>query len=47
VASGTVPDSSIANVADAFFGKPYDMDSLLQRIRALLSDPRQSSRGEP
>jgi DNA-binding response OmpR family regulator len=46
VASGTVPDSSIANVADAFFGKPYDMDSLLQRIRALLSDPRQSSRSE-
>lgn len=37
VASGTVPDSSIATVADAFFGKPYDIDRLVQRIRALLS----------
>lgn len=37
VASGTVPDSSIVNVADAFFGKPYDIDRLVQRIRTLLS----------
>ncbi len=37
VASGTTPDSSIVNVADAFFGKPYDIDRLVQRIRTLLS----------
>ena len=45
VASGTVPDSSIVSLADAFFGKPYDIDRLVQSIRMLLSEARQGAQG--
>jgi DNA-binding response OmpR family regulator len=37
VVSGIVPDTGIVGVADAFFGKPYDFDRLVLRIRSLLS----------
>lgn len=36
VVSGIAPPSAIVGVADAFFGKPYDTDRLILRIRSLL-----------
>jgi DNA-binding NtrC family response regulator len=44
VVSGIVPSSGIVGVADAFFGKPYDTDRLILRIRSLLA-PRQRPSG--
>lgn len=39
VVSGIVPKSGIVGVADAFFGKPYDIERIILRVRALLSAP--------
>jgi len=36
VVSGIPPPASIVGVADAFFGKPYDFDRIILRIRSLL-----------
>jgi DNA-binding NtrC family response regulator len=36
VVSGILPATGIVGVADAFFGKPYDLDRLILRIRSLL-----------
>lgn len=38
--SGIIPDKGIVGVADAFFGKPYDFDRLVLRIRSLLAASR-------
>lgn len=43
VVSGIVPEAGIVGVADAFFGKPYDIERLIQRIRALLAPRRRSA----
>lgn len=43
VVSGIMPESGIVGVADAFFGKPYDTDRLLLRIRSLLAPRRRSA----
>ncbi|WP_072397217.1 response regulator [Hyphomicrobium sp. CS1GBMeth3] len=43
VVSGTVPEVGIVGVADAFFGKPYDTDRLILRIRSLLAPRRRST----
>jgi DNA-binding response OmpR family regulator len=43
VVSGIVPPSGIVGVADAFFGKPYDTDRLILRIRSLLHPRRRSA----
>lgn len=40
VVSGIIPDKGIVGVADAFFGKPYDFDRLILRIRSLLASSR-------
>lgn len=46
VVSGVVPPSEIVGVADAFFGKPYDTDRLILRIRSLLGPrPRVAASG--
>jgi two-component system, response regulator PdtaR len=39
IASGVAPPAEIVGVADAFFGKPYDTDRVIFRIRALLGGP--------
>lgn len=36
VVSGTIPDDSIVGVADAFFGKPYDVRRVISHVKALL-----------
>ncbi|MGE0022271.1 MAG: response regulator [Hyphomicrobium sp.] len=36
VVSGIPPPYGIVGVADAFFGKPYDFDRIVLRVRALL-----------
>lgn len=43
VVSGIVPESGIVGVADAFFGKPYDVERLIVRIRSLLGSARRSA----
>lgn len=43
VVSGIVPETGIVGVADAFFGKPYDIDRLILRIRSLLAPRRRSA----
>lgn len=40
VVSGIVPEEGIVGIADAFFGKPYDVDRIILRIRALLRPSR-------
>jgi DNA-binding response OmpR family regulator len=45
VVSGIVPETGIVGVADAFFGKPYDIDRVILRIRSLLKSRRSVSRG--
>jgi DNA-binding NtrC family response regulator len=45
VVSGIVPETGIVGVADAFFGKPYDIDRVILRIRSLLKTRRSASRG--
>lgn len=45
VVSGIVPEKGIVGVADAFFGKPYDVDRVILRIRSLLKTRRSASRG--
>lgn len=37
VASGYSPDWPSPNLADAFVGKPYDIERTVERIKALLS----------
>jgi len=46
VVSGQVPQTRAASVADAFFTKPYDVGSLIQRVAALLGHPGRSGRPE-
>ncbi|HEX2840407.1 response regulator [Hyphomicrobium sp.] len=41
VASGVVPPADIVGIADAFFGKPYDTDRVIFRIRSLLGAPHE------
>lgn len=36
VVSGIMPEAGIVGIADAFFGKPYDTDRIILRIRSLL-----------
>ena len=43
VVSGIMPETGIVGVADAFFGKPYDTDRLILRIRALLAPRRRAA----
>jgi DNA-binding response OmpR family regulator len=35
VVSGTLPEEGIVGVADAYFGKPYDPERLIERARTL------------
>jgi CheY-like chemotaxis protein len=42
VVSGRVPQVRAASVADAFFSKPYDVGSVIQRVAALLGYQRPS-----
>ncbi len=42
VASGVAPPGGVAGVADAFFGKPYDLGRLIARVQALVGEPRQA-----
>jgi len=37
VASGAVPGSGVDDIADAFFGKPYDTERMITRIASLLA----------
>mgnify|MGYP001358310868 CR=1 FL=1 len=43
VVSGIMPDVGLVGVADAFFGKPYDTDRVILRIRSLLAQGRRST----
>lgn len=45
VVSGIVPETGIVGVADAFFGKPYDIDRVILRVRSLLKSQRSAGRG--
>lgn len=45
VVSGTAPATGVVGVADAFFGKPYDVERVILRVRALLG-PLRSWAGE-
>jgi DNA-binding response OmpR family regulator len=38
VTSGILPKTGIVGVADAYFGKPYDTERLIHRIRSLLAN---------
>jgi DNA-binding response OmpR family regulator len=45
VASGIVPRTGIVGIADAFFGKPYDVSRIILRMESLLRlPPRSTSR---
>ena len=44
VVSGIMPPSGIVGIADAFFGKPYDTDRLILRIKSLLQTRRRLAR---
>ena len=45
VASGVAPPADIVGIADAFFGKPYDTDRVIYRIRSLLGRPERNHTG--
>jgi hypothetical protein len=45
VVSGIVPERGVVGVADAFFGKPYDIDRVVLRIRSLLETRHSTGRG--
>ncbi|WP_333795318.1 response regulator [Hyphomicrobium sp.] len=45
VVSANTPEPDITGIADAFFGKPYDINRLIQRIRDLLGQELQHSAG--
>jgi DNA-binding response OmpR family regulator len=36
VASGILPESGVVGIADAYFGKPYDITRVILRMRSLL-----------
>lgn len=44
VVSGIMPKTGIVGVADAFFGKPYDTERLILRIRSLLNPAQRLAR---
>ncbi|MCC7254172.1 response regulator [Hyphomicrobium sp.] len=44
VVSGTMPKDGIVGVADAYFGKPYDVSRLILRIRSLIAPQRRTAR---
>ena len=42
VASGILSETRVEGIADAYFGKPYDITAVIKRVRSLLAVPERA-----